>query len=205
MANEDLDLDVEKEGKKGGKLIIIILIVVVLGLGGAVGFLMIGGDDKEADEEGEPKKDEAHVTQSDAIYLALKPTFIVNFADSAKAAYLQTDINVMAVNQSVLDQVQEKMPVIRNDILFILGAESYESISDAAGKEKLREKVLAAINAVLASGGHSEGKAEGDDHGAESKNDSHPPEEHPSGDGHEAVTYSDDQVKQVYFTSFIMQ
>ena len=192
MAEEDLDLDVEK-GKKSKKLVVIIVLAVLLVGGGVAAFFLMGGDKEANESKGNKAHDEVKLKPSNAVYMALKPTFIVNVADASKVAYLQTDISVMAFKQSVLDRVQEKMPVIRNDILFVLGAESYDSLSNPAGKEKLRKKILAAINAALA-----------DNHDAAAEGDEKETDAHSEG---EDVTdeYTQDQVQQVYFTSFVMQ
>lgn len=185
MADEDLDLDVAQQGGKKTKLIVIILVVVVLVLGGVVAWLMMSsGGDESTDEA---KEDKAEITPSNAIYHPLKPTFIINFADASKVAYLQVDIEIMAFDQGVIDAVQEHMPVVRNNILLVLGSYSYDSIKNAEGKEKMREEILASINEVLS--GKASKKKDEDDKDEKKENN----------------VAGKNAVQQVYFTSFIMQ
>lgn len=140
--NEDLDLDVKPASNK--KLIIIMAVVGVLLIAGSVGLTvwLVGGSDK-AEEE--------HVAQEEvakAQYLALD-TMVVNFAQKGPAKYLQVDIQLMAHKDEALTSVEEHMPVIRNDILVMLGSQSYETVSTREGKEKLRQEILSAVNRIL--------------------------------------------------------
>lgn len=141
--NEDLDLDVKPVSNK--KLIIMMAVIGVLLIVGSVGLTvwLVGSSDKA---EEEPIVEEEVVTK--AHYLALD-TMVVNFAQKGPARYLQVDIQLMAHDAGALTTIEEHMPVIRNDILVMLGGQSYETVSSREGKEKLRQEILAAVNRIL--------------------------------------------------------
>ena len=121
------------------------------------------------------------------VFLGLQPAFVVNFEDQTHASYLQVEMQVMARSKEVLSQVSENMPVIRNNILFILSAQKYEQVSTRAGKEQLQKTILEAVQKVVSDAANEKTSAE---HDKDKKN---------------AATAKPENVEQVYFTSFIMQ
>lgn len=141
--SEDLDLDAKPASNK--KLIIIMAVVGLLVVGVSIGLTiwLLSGDSKGG-EEGAATEE----TVKKAEYLPLE-TMVVNFADGRMARYLQVDIQLMAYNPEVLKAAEENMPVIRNDILVLLGSQTYEQMSTREGKEKLRQQILEAVNRIL--------------------------------------------------------
>jgi flagellar FliL protein len=84
MANEkELQLDTVEAPKSNKKLIIIIIIaVLVIGIGVAAALLLMGGYDEPAEETSEDavaEEVETAPTAGPAIYIKLKPEFIVNY------------------------------------------------------------------------------------------------------------------------------
>ena len=164
--------------------------IMLLTTGSIIGVLyfmgMLGSSssaDKPA-EKGEAKKE---LAIKPAFYLSLQPAFVVNFEDQTHASYLQVEMQVMARSKEVLSQVSENMPVIRNNILFILSAQKYEQVSTRAGKEQLQKTILEAVQKVVSDAANEKTSAE---HDKDKKN---------------AATAKPENVEQVYFTSFIMQ
>jgi flagellar FliL protein len=139
---EDLDLDVKPASNK--KLIIIIAVVGILLIGASVGLTLwlVGGSG------GKTEAQSVEASKPQAEYLALD-TMVVNFAQRGPARFLQVDIQLMAHDAQVLQAVEQHMPVIRNDILVMLGSQSYDSVSTREGKEKLRGEILATVNRIL--------------------------------------------------------
>ncbi|MGM0592967.1 MAG: flagellar basal body-associated FliL family protein [Pseudomonadota bacterium] len=139
--SEDLDLDTKPASNK--KTIIIMAIVGVLLIGASVGLTVWLVSDK-----GEGSDEDAEETVKQAHYMPLD-TLLVNFADSSRARYLQVDVQLMAHDKAVLQEVEAHMPVIRNDILVLMGGYGYEQVSSREGKEQLRQEVLATVNTIL--------------------------------------------------------
>lgn len=185
MAKDDeLELDTAKSGGGKGKLIVIIIVVVLLTAGGVIAGLyftgMLGGGAKDAAETEGSDDEKKELAIKPAFYKDLDPAFVVNFEDQSQAAYLQIEMQVMAHDKLVLDEVAKHMPVIRNNILLILSAQKFEVVKTRQGKEALQKTVLEAIQAVL-----------------EEAYNATPEDERPEG--------GMKNVEQVYFTSFIMQ
>jgi flagellar FliL protein len=186
---DELELDVKATKSSGkGKLIMLIAAIMLLTTGTIIGVLyfmgMLGTHSESSPDKADNKKE---IAVKPSFYLSLQPAFVVNFEDQTHASYLQVEMQVMAHSKHVLDIVDENMPVVRNNILFILSAQKYEQVSSRAGKEKLQKTILEAIQKVVADAAKAK---QAGAKGKEEKKDA-------------ATKVAN--VQQVYFTSFIMQ
>jgi flagellar FliL protein len=194
MANQDeLELDVKatKSGGKG-KIIMLIAAIMLLTTGSIIGVLyfmgLLGSNSNSADKPADKTAAKKELAIKPAFYLSLQPAFVVNFEDQSHASYLQVEMQVMARSKDVLEEVSANMPVIRNNILFILSAQKYEQVSTRAGKEQLQKTIVEAIQKVVTDAAKQKFAAE------------HKGKEKPKD-----ATTKPENVEQIYFTSFIMQ
>ncbi|HKK23847.1 MAG TPA: flagellar basal body-associated FliL family protein, partial [Pseudohaliea sp.] len=81
---------------------------------------------------------------------------VVNLRGEGATSYLQAGIEVMARGEETIGAVQEHMPVVRNNLLLLLGSQTYKDIDDREGKERLRRRALEEVNKVLAEQGIEE-------------------------------------------------
>lgn len=147
---EELDLDVQP--KSGGKKKLILIagiggLVLALGAGGAF-FLLKGKDEEHAEEAAAPAVAETHYLPIDKL--------IVNFGQGSPVRFLQVNIQLMAHDGEAIKAVETHMPAIRNDILLLLGARTYQEVNTPAGKEALRTAILETVQKVLDT--HAHGK-----------------------------------------------
>jgi flagellar protein FliL len=142
--------------KKKPWLMIAIIGVVVLGAAGGGAWFFLGGksDPKKAHADAE-KAEAAH--KAPPIYVALDPPFVVNFEAEQLVRFLQVTVQVMSRDPETVEIVKVNDPVVRNDLLLLLGNQHYETISSREGKEKLRQQALEAVRKVVTGAG---GKAE---------------------------------------------
>jgi flagellar protein FliL len=135
-------------------LMIAIIAVVVLGAAGGGAWFMLGG--KSDSKNAEAAKAEAE-HKAPPIYIALDPPFVVNFEAEQLVRFLQVTVQVMSRDPATVEIVKANDPVVRNDLLLLLGNQHYETISTRDGKEKLREQALGTVRKVVTSAG---GKAD---------------------------------------------
>ncbi|MCW8888821.1 MAG: flagellar basal body-associated FliL family protein [Gammaproteobacteria bacterium] len=151
--NEEGDLELDGPAKSSKKKLIIIIVAAVLGLaviiGGTVGLtLMLVDGGSDAQQAGEEAAAEEVVVPKDAVYIPVK-TMTVNFADKGAAQFLQVDISIMTYDAELIDLIKAHMPVIRNDMLNMLGAQTFKDVSTPDGKEALRTKLLLIVQKIL--------------------------------------------------------
>ena len=148
------------------KLIIFIAIgVVALGGLGAGGFFLFAGKHAAtaaADAKGKPKATASRESKSEkaeappkgpAIYVALDPPFVVNFEAEQLVRFLQITAQVMTRDPETAELLKANDPMIRNDMLLLLGNQSATTVSSREGKEKLRADALATVRNVVKTAG----------------------------------------------------
>lgn len=142
--------------KKKGKLgFLLTLAVLLLGGGGAVAYYTLLANDEKAAEAA--AKD---TQKAPALYVALDPPFVVNFEAEQLVRFLQVTVQVMSRDPATIDLIKANDPVVRNDLLLLLGNQNYATISSREGKEKLRQQALEAVRKVVTNAGGKAGKVE---------------------------------------------
>jgi flagellar FliL protein len=163
-ATEQLDEEVENvEGAPpagGGKkrLIMIVVAAVVLIGGGVGGWLMFGG--KSDAKDAKPGKKLEAAEKLPPHYINLDPPFVVNFEAESAVRFLQITVGVMTREPEIEKVVKENDPRVRNDLLMILGNQTYATVSTLEGKEALRKRCLDAIRAIVKEMGGEPNKVE---------------------------------------------
>jgi flagellar FliL protein len=143
--DEDLDLDAKPATNGKKKIIIIAAAALILIAAGVGGMMFLGGGEEGADNE---VVAEEKVETTETHYFALS-NMVVNFAQKGSAKFLQVEMQLMAHDPAVLTAVEEHMPVIRNDILVLLGGQNAEQLRSREGKEALRAEVLTAVQKIV--------------------------------------------------------
>ncbi|HEB77387.1 MAG TPA: flagellar basal body protein FliL [Methylothermaceae bacterium] len=151
--NEDLDLGEEKKSSK--KLILIALVAVVLLLGGggaAMYFLGVPPFAKSEvsaeDEEEAAAEEEKSSAPKTARFYEFSP-FIVNFPRGGGARLLQLSFSVLAYDEETIEAVKKHEPMIRNNLLLLLGRYNPQDLRSTQGKEALQQAITGEIQKVL--------------------------------------------------------
>lgn len=149
------------EGKRSKLLVIIasIVIATIAAAGGMYWFVAKGDSGSVADEEGTKGKSE-RAPKDPAIYVELEPAFVVNFQAKGMTRFLQVSIQILTRDPSTAELVKLHDPVIRNDLLMLLGNQTYETISTVEGKERLRTEALKAVASIISAEGGTGKKIE---------------------------------------------
>lgn len=167
MASRDKDLDDDEEvvkAPKGNKRGLVKWLIVGFGIIFLVGISvgtsiyvmksMMGSSASKTVEksDGEKNKKEEknkHKEPKVAIYYKFDPPFVVNIEGQSGTRFLQLTIEAMTYDQKVPDDIDQYMPVIRNNILLLLSNVTYEKVSTLDGKQKLRADILNEVQKVL--------------------------------------------------------
>lgn len=127
--------------KKSKKLIWIVLAVVLVAAGGGGAFLWTSG------HAGPARKEAAKPLPTQ--YVAMEPSFVVNLADTDAVRYLQADVQLATRDPETRKALEEQSPAIRNRLLLLFGQQTASQLIQRSGKERLQEKALAEVKAVL--------------------------------------------------------
>jgi flagellar FliL protein len=162
-------------GKKRLILFIAIGVVALGGLGGGAWFMFGGKADEapaaaETDKSGKSAKaekgkkgkaaaakeedeNEGPAPEGPPQFHVLDPPFVVNFEAQEAVRFLQVSAQVMSRDLETLELLKASDPIIRNDMLLLLGNQKYETISTLEGKEKLRVESLEVVRKIVKQGG----------------------------------------------------
>ena len=185
------------EEKKSSKKLIIIIVaaLLLLGGGGGAGYYFFvhkadsaadakdkghAGKDKKgakkAEHESEPEHDSeaGHEEEEGAeakvpAYFDMTQPMNVNFPKGSGATIIQMSLSFLADNESASAALKKHEPMLRNNLMMKINAQSPEQLKTKEGKDALRLILLEEVNSILDKMAHGK------------------------------------HVKEVFFTSFVMQ
>lgn len=103
-----------------------------------------------ADEEEEPVEGEEEVVApASAIYIPLKPQFVVNFGGAGKLKYLKTNVTLRLGHSDAANSVRHHMPFIRNNLVMLFTSQTNETLESQDGREAMRVTALSEVRDVL--------------------------------------------------------
>ena len=139
----------EQGAKKQSPLVLILVMVVLMGVS-VGGTLFFVGAFSGGGEESHGKEDQPHHAEvKEAHYFAFTEPFTVNFETETGLRFLQVQLQVMSYDEVSLKDLETHMPVIRNNIIFLLSSQPFLTLVERDGKEQVRKAILEDIQKVL--------------------------------------------------------
>lgn len=139
-------------------LIIIAAFVLIMGMMGGGFFLMwkqMSATVAQVNQQNGSEEAEAEVAEEEEVSIGpmyKMDTMIVNLADRGGKRYLRLTMQFELSTPEVVDEIEMRLPQIRDSILMILPAKQYADISTTQGKVTLREELMAQLNGYLKKG-----------------------------------------------------
>ena len=84
-----------------------------------------------------------------AIYLPLKPAFVVNYGGKGHLRYLKTEMSVRLATSDAANSVRHHLPFIRNNLVMLFARQTEETMNSQEGREKMRQDALAEIQKIV--------------------------------------------------------
>ena len=135
--------DANTGAKKKSKWWLWLLLVLIAAGGGAAWYVLVK---MPAQAAMALESDDAEATPAPTLYFELRPAFVANLAGNR---FLQIEIDLMSNEQAAIDAIKRHSPVIRNELLLLLGSQKPADLQTLEGKKALQQEVLESINAVL--------------------------------------------------------
>ena len=160
----------EKQTKKGGSSVLIIIIVAMLVLllvvGGLVAFLLLGNDESHGAsmaqpqaqaQQNAPAKSAKPASKRNNDYANMGPIypldqFIVNLLSENGSRFLKTKIDLEQSDELLTPELDKKKALLRDIIIRTLSSKTYEEVSTAKGKDRLKDEIVGKLNEVLSDG-----------------------------------------------------
>jgi len=125
---------------------------------GAVGGYFIGADrpDPAQDTGGEetisPARGNFAESASELGPMINIESFIVNILDDQGTRYLKAAITLEAEKPETAEELDARLPQIRDAILLLVGNKTFGELNDLQGKLQLRADLISRLNEILQSG-----------------------------------------------------
>lgn len=144
MSEEEQSRGDTPSPRQKGKGLIIAMVVALVVVVGVCAYALI-----KLRHTGTATGAVAAAPQQPALYLPLDPAFVVNFQNQQSPGYLQVGVTLMAHDAAAIDAAKNDAPVVRNALVLLFSNQNYADISSTAGKQKLREEALQAVQKVV--------------------------------------------------------
>ncbi len=79
-------------------------------------------------------------------------TFIVNLSDENMNHYLRLTMHFELSDAKLTEELQKRLPQVRDVMFNILPAKRFKEIQSVQGKQALREEIMNAVNKILVTG-----------------------------------------------------
>ena len=140
---------------KKKKLLILgaLVLILLLGLGAGAYFFL-----KKPPEGGKKVDPGQHVPVPELNHAAdIGPMvditeFIVNIISADGNHYVKTALTLELTNPAAKDEINQRMPQIRDAILLLIGNKTFEELEDLEGKKELKAEIMSKINGFLQTG-----------------------------------------------------
>lgn len=100
------------------------------------------------------KKDVKATSAPQPVVVTIWPmeAFIINIADTNGERYLKVVIQLEVSDPTVVPELEQLKPRLRDSILDLLTPKTYKELMDLAGKQRLREDIAGRVNNILTKG-----------------------------------------------------
>ncbi len=141
--------DASQEKKGLNPILLVIVAVVVLALaGGGFFFLTMTKKSEEAPKEEEVKQEK----KDPGIFYQFEDPFIVNLAEVNAERYLKVNPVFEVDKEEVLEEINKKLPEIKDILITIFSSKSLDDVMPLAGKDRLKQEIMDKVNEILSQG-----------------------------------------------------
>ncbi len=148
MAEKTAKKDAANAGAGAGskkKLLIMVAAAIVLLVVGVTAGVLFGGRSGSQEAAGE----HAESAPAPTIYVSLGDKFVVMLQYEGRRHYLQAMLSALTHDDSVARQLEVHAPLIRGRLVALLGEQDFAALRTDAGRQLLRERILATVREIL--------------------------------------------------------
>jgi flagellar FliL protein len=126
--------------------------MVVMGTGLFIMWNKLSSLDRIVNPVTEEKSEDANKEKEDEDVIGpmyALDTFIANLADEGGKRYLRVTMDLELKDTTVKEELDKRLPQIRNAVLMLLPTKRHEEIQNIEGKIGLRNEILARLNGLF--------------------------------------------------------
>jgi len=135
------------DAKKSPKKLIMMIVaaLILVAAGGGVTFLLM----KEDSSKGEKAENVEAAVHAEKLYFDISKPIVVDFPKGAAVQHGRITVSMLVEGAETIAVLKKNEPMIRNNLLMLIGAQAPESLNTREGKELLGKAMLDDVSAVL--------------------------------------------------------
>jgi flagellar FliL protein len=148
--NTSADEPVAKKSRLKFFVLLGFLLLLAIGLAVAGAFWFMNGSlpGMGGDETAEEQAKEPEFLPS--VYLDLEKPLLTTVQADGRQRYAQVHVSLEAESQAVLDAAVVHLPLLRSQLIQLMGSRSFESLRAPGGREELAQAMTDKVNELLA-------------------------------------------------------
>ncbi len=143
------------KGKLNKKLLLIIgaaVLIILIGGGVTAYLLMKSAENEESADPGQRVPVPVVNPQADIGPTVDIAEFVVNIISDQETHYVKSALTIELTNEQAKDEMNRRMPQVRDAILLLVSNKTFEELRDLQGKKQLKAELLSKINALMQTG-----------------------------------------------------
>jgi flagellar FliL protein len=140
------------EGRKFSKKLIIIIaavVIVLIAVGGGVTFFLMKGDSSKGGKVEHVEEEAEPAIPVEKLYFEMVKPIVVDFPKGMAAQHGRITISLLVEGAETMEVLKKNEPMIRSNLLMLIGAQDPGVLSTREGKETLRKAMLDDVTAVV--------------------------------------------------------
>lgn len=101
--------------------------------------------EEAVEEEGEIDPADLPLGEGEPQYFAFAKPLLISLDSQADAKFLQLAFTILVHHPALVEELTQREPELRNDLIIRLGAERPDELRTPEGRERLRETILTAV------------------------------------------------------------
>ncbi len=145
--------DIEQQGEEGKKSLKKLIIMIVAGVlllagGGGITFFLMKGDASKKEKVEQVEGDESAVPV-EKLYFDISKPIVIDFPKGSAVQHGRITVSMLVEGAETAEVLKKNEPMIRNNLLMLVGAQDSNVLNTREGKEALRKAMLDDVTAVL--------------------------------------------------------
>ncbi|HEY8219446.1 MAG TPA: flagellar basal body-associated FliL family protein [Methylobacter sp.] len=142
------ELERESGERKSPKKLIIMIVaaIILLAAGGGVTFFLMKGDSSHGGKDEHADEAAVHVEK---LYFDMSKPIVVDFPKGAAVQHGRITVSMLVEGAETIEVLKKNEPMMRNNLLMLIGAQDPASLNTREGKELLGKAMLDDVTAVL--------------------------------------------------------
>ncbi|MCK9619343.1 MAG: flagellar basal body-associated FliL family protein [Methylobacter sp.] len=135
--------------KKSPKKLIIIIVaaIILLAAGGGATFFLMKEDSSNG--KGEHADEDEAAVHAEKLYFDMSKPIVVDFPKGAAIQHGRITVSMLVEGAETIEVLKKNEPMMRNNLLMLIGAQDPASLNTREGKELLGKAMLDDVTAVL--------------------------------------------------------